>query len=744
MNLKRGFTNEGDKILDYLEHGIFDAIEKQYLRKFVFGIYLDGDDPNNIVEAYTFNFRYHKVPGTNTVVPILSLGDQLSQLSLGYERSEEPMAKSLKQGKQPTLGEVKRSLKLMIKTLVTTISHMESLPKSRFGNFKLFFSEDTPDDYQPPHFRAGDVDSNKWYFTTHGTSETPEKMSIGNFETGWHGVNMNVASVSSYLPSITEDNDALFTGITNSAPKLSPVEEARLRAEDAELQRKDALDRNVVWDADGGEDAVGEETSDEGMVLARYDGVSAIVPIGLRGDDGAIQAIPEASGSGCIFGKSQYTPTRVGRLRDTHHMEDTQVISGTGEAELPSHSHSHSRSASVQQQPSLPPSDVTMSNASVSQVDTQLLEAKLRDNMFCSITSHVNTESRETIDQDQPQKLGPVASFTMRGGATATKTTVTTREGGFKDSDEGTLDCDCGTKIDDVLRRDIDLTPYEGVWGRSLGFNFSWLIGGNQWSRSYHSSQDKRLPEQFLCLDCRLQKSSEWDIITGKIHADIICRFKDLALFRGALRAIKVFELRNPTTVKQFREKIGEQPIRGFKYVFDPRFRLYCGFGESIARPVGRRSAINDGLGSVRDIAKKTKKQTRSKAKKTQKELQRTKLVFLHASKRGKAYHDYFNPDPAVENRLMGLTDKIRTGSSIKGKFKVPELSTSRQSPMDEAPREVAQVDDSQTQAASQNVLMLAIARQTETTLKRKFWSETDKPTKKIKISIGTAVDLCD
>lgn len=303
----------------------------------------------------------------------------------------------------------------------------------------------------------------------------------------------------------------------------------------------------------------------------------------------------------------------------------------------------------------------------------------------------------------------------MRGGATATKTTVTTREGGFKDSDEGTLDCDCGTKIDDVC------IFCEGGCKR-------WF---HVWCMGYHSSQDKRLPEQFLCLDCRLQKSSEWDIITGKIHADIICRFKDLALFR---RAIKVFELRNPTTVKQFREKIGCTAALASQLLARLEDEAF----------IATESAINDGLGSVRDIAKKTKKQTRSKAKKTQKELQRTKLVFLHASKRGKAYHDYFNPDPAVENRLMGLTDKIRTGSSIKGKFKVPELSTSRQSPMDEAPREVAQVDDSQTQAASQNVLMLAIARQTETTLKRKFWSETDKPTKKIKISIGTAVDLCD
>lgn len=59
MTLNRGFTNEGDRIIDYLvriypsilhdrrayihvsqENGIFEAIDKQYLRKVIFGIYL--------------------------------------------------------------------------------------------------------------------------------------------------------------------------------------------------------------------------------------------------------------------------------------------------------------------------------------------------------------------------------------------------------------------------------------------------------------------------------------------------------------------------------------------------------------------------------------------------------------------------------------------------------------------------------------------------------------------------------
>lgn len=50
--------------------------------------------------------------------------------------------------------------------------------------------------------------------------------------------------------------------------------------------------------------------------------------------------------------------------------------------------------------------------------------------------------------------------------------------------------------------------------------------------RRYHGAQDKRLPAQFICFDCRLRGSHEWDIIAGMIHADIIARYKDLALFR--------------------------------------------------------------------------------------------------------------------------------------------------------------------------------------------------------------------
>lgn len=56
MTVKRGFSQEGDELLDYLEKGAFHALEKQYLRKMIFALYINKDDPHNIIEAWTFDF----------------------------------------------------------------------------------------------------------------------------------------------------------------------------------------------------------------------------------------------------------------------------------------------------------------------------------------------------------------------------------------------------------------------------------------------------------------------------------------------------------------------------------------------------------------------------------------------------------------------------------------------------------------------------------------------------------------
>lgn len=187
MTVARGWSAEADRLLDYLEHGIFDAIEKQYLRSLIFAIYLDDQDPNNIVEAYTFNFKYQSAPGSDTPVPIMSLGEDLLNLSLnGHKGLDDPVNEATRSGKLHTLGDVQKSIKSLIKMLITCTTNMSQLPKQRFVKFKLLYNSNTPASYEPPHFGPGDPDKDRWFFTTHDPKETPEKYSVGSLETTWH------------------------------------------------------------------------------------------------------------------------------------------------------------------------------------------------------------------------------------------------------------------------------------------------------------------------------------------------------------------------------------------------------------------------------------------------------------------------------------------------------------------------------------------------------------------------------
>lgn len=57
--------------------------------------------------------QYYTIPGSDVTIPVMSLGDDLMKLSIsGKKKANDPVADATKKGKLPTLGEVKRSLKV--------------------------------------------------------------------------------------------------------------------------------------------------------------------------------------------------------------------------------------------------------------------------------------------------------------------------------------------------------------------------------------------------------------------------------------------------------------------------------------------------------------------------------------------------------------------------------------------------------------------------------------------------------
>lgn len=62
----------------------------------------------SILKLAQYMLQYHAVPGTDIKVPVMTLGDDLMKLSLNGSTSNVAIAK----GKIPTLGDVKRSLRV--------------------------------------------------------------------------------------------------------------------------------------------------------------------------------------------------------------------------------------------------------------------------------------------------------------------------------------------------------------------------------------------------------------------------------------------------------------------------------------------------------------------------------------------------------------------------------------------------------------------------------------------------------
>ncbi|KAG8973837.1 DNA binding protein, partial [Tulasnella sp. 427] len=165
--LSKTATGEAKRMNDYIENGICDAIDKQYLSSLVLAIFLDEDDPHNVVEAYTFNFTYHDVSGQKGRVAALDISTRMEDMSLGTgaKRREARRTSISTAPIGRTSFEVATDLRTLLRNISTRVSMLYSLPSTpsftvmhleedlnvihfsgkRYATFKLYYTPDTPD-----------------------------------------------------------------------------------------------------------------------------------------------------------------------------------------------------------------------------------------------------------------------------------------------------------------------------------------------------------------------------------------------------------------------------------------------------------------------------------------------------------------------------------------------------------------------------------------------------------------------
>ncbi|KAL8284190.1 hypothetical protein RQP46_004939 [Phenoliferia psychrophenolica] len=260
--ITRGYSGEADKILDWIELGAADALEKGYLHQLVFAIYLDPENPTNVVECYTFTISY-EADEHGKKRPEMVVQDQLSGMVIsGTSHTGKGTKKPIKE------DDAKRQVQRLIKNLITNTSSLDELPRRRFITVRLYYTPETPDDYEPPLFRPFKERSPHLQLTTSQVDEAPELQSLGSLSTGFHGVHLHV---------------------THIAPLLEVSPDVQLSSAEALARNQlDALSRAVVWDA---QDLV------EQNLLGTS--VYALEPVGVRDEKGVVRSLEDVETGKC-------------------------------------------------------------------------------------------------------------------------------------------------------------------------------------------------------------------------------------------------------------------------------------------------------------------------------------------------------------------------------------------------------------------------------------------------------------
>ncbi|KAJ2929981.1 hypothetical protein H1R20_g7105, partial [Candolleomyces eurysporus] len=678
----------------------------------------------SIVEAYTFNFKYHTIPGTDAAIPIMSLGEDLQRMSIdGSKRPVDPVAEAIQMGRVPTMREVRKSVKTMIKTLIQAITHMEELPRRRFATFKLFYTDEVPADYEPPNFQAGDEQKDRWYFMTHNLEEVPDRFSVGTVNCGYHSVNVKVTSIATYLPGPAKDDNLPFTGTVPGAaikgmerPRLTPKEEALVSARQAEEQQEDAHARSLVWsteqdvdicdaDADGEDDPDYVKTADG--VFVPY------VPLGMRNKDGEIETMPvqalptETQQEAQFAGMSEQIPTRLKDMNEEEKLKgmplaETQPLLETQPLSLEGQTHA-SFTFNLDKQPqkalpaaaSLPPSNLAMELESPIQSKSARLHQRQE-----SIHQDMEMLNLETqVDDVDSQMIDSIQSFSPKAPNAPTTDPIESRAsslvavappGPVKDVG---LECDCSIKEED------ETCFCEGGCGR-------WY---HVWCMGFHSTDDPRMPAKFICFDCRLKADVvSWMIIKECLYPRIMEKYRDFVTFR---RAIKVAENSKAITPVDFAKSFDGNTSLARQLLKQLQEE---GFIQLLTTTIDQFGMTIETRG--------TKTKGKDKKTRARKNVQKTRYGFNKNLKSQQKYRDYFTPEQEVESRMLGLDDyrKFRTENDRRI-----------------APRQPLAETQTQEETQIQTIREPIQKRVPDS-------DDMERPSKKMKISLALGIDLAE
>ena len=136
------------RLLDAMENGVFDALERGYLRSVALVI-SHPDDPKTLLEEYLFTVQYWR---------LVTAGTRLLTSSGGAKEKERVLsvdAATIEKRRGETHGSkrIRKNAIATTRTLLSLVRTLDALPDGSAANLNLTYTEETPATYEPPFLK---------------------------------------------------------------------------------------------------------------------------------------------------------------------------------------------------------------------------------------------------------------------------------------------------------------------------------------------------------------------------------------------------------------------------------------------------------------------------------------------------------------------------------------------------------------------------------------------------------------
>ncbi|CAM9870726.1 unnamed protein product [Lampetra planeri] len=190
------------QIVEWMK-GCYDALEKNYVSDCPH--VLKCISPQTIFETYTFKFAY------------TDLGPTMNFCS--------------KKNITFSIEETKRATVLLIRKLFVLMQHLEGMPPDVSLTMKLFYYDEvTPEDYQPPGFRASSTEPLHF----HGD---PTTLRVGHVASAFHSVRLRITVDRRQLDDYNPEEETGKTVVGKQRGDKDLLEQRCMEEEDSDIMQ---------------------------------------------------------------------------------------------------------------------------------------------------------------------------------------------------------------------------------------------------------------------------------------------------------------------------------------------------------------------------------------------------------------------------------------------------------------------------------------------------------------------------